>query len=85
MNMNYKIRLNTLESAKHFVNICSKFEEDIDYKIGRYIIDAKSILGILSTDLTKEAIVEFYSNDANSIYKFETLIDGFRTDVKYYS
>lgn len=80
--MIYKVKLETLESAKIFVYQCSKFHEDIDYSVGRYRIDAKSILGILSTDLRKEALVEFHSNDTNSIYRFECLIDEFRTDVE---
>lgn len=80
--MIYKVKLEALERAKIFVYQCSKFHEDIDYSVGRYRIDAKSILGILSTDLRKEALVEFHSNDTNSIYRFECLIDEFRTDIE---
>lgn len=80
--MIYKVKLETLERAKIFVYQCSKFYEDIDYSVGRYRIDAKSVLGILSTDLRKEALVEIHSNDTNSIYRFECLINEFRTDIE---
>ena len=39
-----KIKLNNMDDAKEFSNICESYEEiDIDYIIGRYVIDAKSI------------------------------------------
>lgn len=45
--------INTIESVKNFVNIVSKFDAEIDLASGRYIIDAKSIMGIFSVDLSK--------------------------------
>lgn len=45
--------INTIESVKDFVNIVSKFDAEIDLASGRYIIDAKSIMGIFSVDLSK--------------------------------
>lgn len=46
MENTYTVKLPTLEDMNSFVNICSQFEEDIDYRIGRYIVDAKSVMGI---------------------------------------
>lgn len=47
------IELNTIDKVKKFVSLISAFEGDFDILAGRYIIDAKSILGIFSVDLSK--------------------------------
>ena len=52
------IRLNATEDVKEFVNEATKCDFDID--INRIIIDAKSLLGILSMDLTRELTVRCY-------------------------
>ena len=48
-----KIKLNATEDVQEFVNAASKCDFDIDIYYNRFLIDAKSILGILSMDLTK--------------------------------
>lgn len=45
------IRLSTIEEVKKFVNTVSLYDCDIDLKSGRYVVDAKSIMGIFSLDL----------------------------------
>ena len=52
------IRLNATEDVKEFVNEATKCDFDID--ISYIIIDAKSLLGILSMDLTRELTVRCY-------------------------
>lgn len=47
------ILLNTINDVKNFVNIVTKYDFEIDLTSGRYIIDAKSIMGIFSLDLSK--------------------------------
>lgn len=49
-----KINLNSIDKVKNFVNSISKYDTDFDLVSGRYIIDAKSIMGIFSLDLSKE-------------------------------
>ena len=44
---------NVIDSVKAFVNVLSKFDNDFDLVSGRYVIDAKSIMGIFSLDLSK--------------------------------
>lgn len=66
-----KIRLQTIDDVKEFVNICSTYEEDIDYIVGRYIIDAKSILGIFSVDLRHGGEVKIHSSNVGNILRFE--------------
>lgn len=45
------IKLSTIEEVRKFVNTVSLFDYDVDLKSGRYIVDAKSIMGIFSLDL----------------------------------
>lgn len=47
------ISLSTISDVKNFVNIVSKYDFEVDLTSGRYVIDAKSIMGIFSLDLTK--------------------------------
>lgn len=47
------ILLNTINDVKNFVNIVTKYDFEVDLTSGRYIIDAKSIMGIFSLDLSK--------------------------------
>jgi phosphotransferase system HPr-like phosphotransfer protein len=47
------IILNTINDVKNFVNTVSKYDFEVDLTSGRYVIDAKSIMGIFSLDLSK--------------------------------
>ena len=53
-----QIKLNATEEVQEFVNAATKCDFDIDIYYNRFLIDAKSILGILSMDLTKVLTVE---------------------------
>ena len=48
-----RICLNSIDKVKSFVNDLTKFDIDFDLVSGRYVIDAKSIMGIFSLDLSK--------------------------------
>ncbi len=52
--MSTNILLNSINDVKSFVNTVSKYNCDVDLISGRYIVDAKSIMGIFSLDLSKE-------------------------------
>ncbi len=54
------LNLSTAESVKHFVNITNKFEYDMDLRSGRHVVDAKSILGIFSLDLSTPVVLEIF-------------------------
>ncbi len=58
-----KISLNTIDKVKSFVNEISKFDTDFDLVSGRYVIDAKSIMGIFSLDLSKPIDLSIHGND----------------------
>ena len=48
-----KISLNSIDKVKTFVNVINRFDAEFDLVSGRYVIDAKSIMGIFSLDLSK--------------------------------
>lgn len=58
-----RIKLNATDDVKEFVTAAEKCDFDIDIFYNRVIIDAKSILGILSMDLTKILTVQAYGKD----------------------
>lgn len=66
-----RIFLATIEDAKEFVAAASKCDFDIDIFYNRIIIDAKSILGVLSLDLTRVLTVEYSGEDE----AFEKLLE----------
>ena len=51
------VSLGTIESVKNFVTKITEFEEDFDLIQGKYVIDAKSVLGICSIDLSKPVLL----------------------------
>ena len=61
--MSKKIRLNATEDVKEFVKAASKCDFDVDISYNRILIDAKSILGILSMDLTRVLTVTCHGFD----------------------
>lgn len=56
-----QISLNSIDKVKSFVNAISQFDYDFDLISGRYVIDAKSIMGIFSLDLSKPIELAIHS------------------------
>lgn len=63
-----KIRINTIEDVKNFVSIVTGVDFDVDIVSGRYAIDAKSIMGIFSLDLTKELEIRVHSDNCGEFF-----------------
>ena len=59
------IKLSLAENVKTFVNIVNRHPYDIDLRAGRHVVDAKSILGIFSLDLSKPIKVEVHNDNAD--------------------
>lgn len=59
-----QISLNTIDKVKAFVNDITKFDNDFDLVSGRYVIDAKSIMGIFSLDLTKPIDLNIHAQES---------------------
>ena len=60
-----KISLNSIDKVKSFVNEITKFDYDFDLVSGRYVIDAKSIMGIFSLDLSKSIDLNIHVRHLN--------------------
>ena len=58
-----QISLNSIDKVKAFVNAITKFDYDFDLVSGRYVIDAKSIMGIFSLDLSKPINLNIHAED----------------------
>ena len=57
------ISLNSIDKVKSFVNDITRFDSDFDLVSGRYVIDAKSIMGIFSLDLSKPIELNIHAQD----------------------
>ena len=57
------INLGSIDKVKSFVNDITKFDSDFDLVSGRYVIDAKSIMGIFSLDLSKPIDLNIHSEN----------------------
>ncbi len=60
-----KIRLNTVDLVKEFVQEITNIPGDCDIVSGYYVIDAKSIMGIFSLDLSKPLILSIHDDEAD--------------------
>ncbi|MCR5558632.1 MAG: HPr family phosphocarrier protein [Butyrivibrio sp.] len=58
--------------VEEFVSAATKCAFDVDVYYNRYVVDAKSILGVFGLDLTKPLTVEYYGSDEN----FESYLNG---------
>ena len=59
-----QISLNSIDKLKSFVNTITKYDNDFDLVSGRYVIDAKSIMGIFSLDLSKPIDLNIHADGA---------------------
>ena len=65
-----KISLNSIDKVKSFVNTITKYDYDFDLVSGRYVIDAKSIMGIFSLDLSKPITLNIHTDsDVTDVLK----------------
>ena len=62
------VMLGTINDVKNFVALVSQCDYDVDLISGRYAIDAKSIMGIFSLDLSKPIALEAHTDDASAFF-----------------
>ena len=62
----FNILLSSSNDVKDFVNIVSKYDFDVDFSSGRYVVDAKSIMVIFSLDLSKPVKVDVHSDSCEA-------------------
>ena len=72
--MEMKINLNNIEKVKNFVAETTKHDEDMDLISGRYVINAKSIMGIFSLDLSKPITFVIHSDDKKFVDLFKPFL-----------
>lgn len=68
-----QISLNSIDKVKSFVNDITKFDHDFDLVSGRYVIDAKSIMGIFSLDLSKPIDLNIHADTSEIDNILDTL------------
>lgn len=59
----FKVKITTIDDVKKFVSTIMLFDYEVDLVSGRYAIDAKSIMGIFSIDLSKELKLIAHTDD----------------------
>lgn len=73
MDKKRRIKLSATEDVKEFVRAAEQCEFDIDVFYNRVVIDAKSILGVFSLDLTQTLTVQYGGENQN----FEQTLNKF--------
>ena len=63
----FDVLLNSINDIKNFVNVVGKYDYDIDLTSGRYVVDAKSIMGIFSLDLSKPITMEIHNDNPDDL------------------
>ena len=61
------LKLSQAEEIKEFVNTVNRYSYEMDLRAGRHVVDAKSILGIFSLDLSRPITLEIYSEDCGQL------------------
>ncbi len=70
-----QVTLNSIDKVKTFVNLVSRYDSDFDLVSGRYVIDAKSIMGIFSLDLSKP--IELNIHDQSVVDEVKAALNDF--------
>ncbi|MBQ9307921.1 MAG: HPr family phosphocarrier protein [Clostridia bacterium] len=73
-----EIKLSLAENVKTFVNTVNKYDFDMDLRAGRHVVDAKSILGIFSLDLSRPITLEVTDGDRVD----QAMVDALMEEIK---
>ena len=76
--MKTKIKLNTVEEVMKFSAIANKCDFDIDVQYHRFVLDGKSLMGLMSLDLIQPLTI--YYNGTNPV--FETILREFHSNYE---
>ena len=63
----FNVSFKSINGVQEFVNIVSKYQYDVDLVSGRYVVNAKSIMGIYSLDLSKPIEVNAITDNADEL------------------
>ena len=70
----FNIMLDSIDKVKTFVNVVAKCDCDVDLTSGRYVVDAKSIMGIFSLDLSKTIKLDIHCDDCACVEELKDFI-----------
>jgi len=73
----FRISINTIDKVKRFVNLTNKCEADVDIISGRLLVDAKSIMGIFSIDLTRPMTLRIHESNTEKLKEYKELFGEF--------
>ena len=73
-----KIRLHNANIIKRFIKVVGSFYSDVDLITEHAYIDAKSIMGIYTVDLSQDTFVKIVSSDPEECERFELAMEEFR-------
>ncbi len=62
-----EIKLTSVQDIHNFVGIVNNHNMEVDLSSGRYVVNAKSIMGILSLDLSKPVILTAHADDCDKL------------------
>lgn len=73
----FYIKVDSVDKVKDFVKVTNKIVPDMDLIVGRYIIDAKSIMGIFSVDLTRKICLKIHSDNEKECTEIRKKLEEF--------
>lgn len=73
----FYIKVDSVDKVKDFVKVTNKIMPDMDLIVGRYIIDAKSIMGIFSVDLTRKIRLKIHSDNEKECTEIRKKLEKF--------
>ena len=65
---NCQIKLSSIQDVREFVETVTRYEMEIDLCSGRYVVDAKSIMGIFSLDLMNNISLTAHTDNADKLF-----------------
>ena len=65
---NCLIKLSSIQDVREFVETVTRYEMEIDLSSGRYVVDAKSIMGIFSLDLMNPISLSAHTDNADKLF-----------------
>lgn len=63
-----QIKLSSIQDVREFVETVTRYDIEIDLCSGRYVVDAKSIMGIFSLDLMEAITLTAHTDDENGLF-----------------
>lgn len=79
----YMIQLNSIDKIKHFNQFITHYDCDFDILSGRYIIDAKSIMGLFSLDLSHDLVLIIHNRSEEQLNEIITGLSKFLIISEY--